>query len=218
VADLDLDIVRAHNRARRAGDWRALIPLLKPHRADGIIARILRTLGEIGDPKSVPAIIDYLKRDRRVGVQWKGATALGRIRDPRAIPTLRGIVVEFGAPPIYAAVEALGEIGGPDALEALRRAPRRNRLVRTRLAEALGKIGGEEAVEMLAELTHDPMTSVRHRAYQALIRIGSPLSADALEHSLPSVRSPIWRMWIERSIRRVRATSRGSRADGPRHR
>jgi HEAT repeat protein len=205
MAGLEPDIVKQHDRARWAGDWQALIRLLKPQRAVELNARILKTIGEIADPKSGAAVADYLKRDARVAVQWKGAEALGRIGDPRAIPVLRTMVLDSDAPVIYAAVEALGELGGEEALEALRRAPRRNRLVRMRLATALGKIGGSHAVEMLAELARDPMASVRHRAFEALVKIGSPSAADVLDQALPRTWSPIWHFWVKRNIRKMRA-------------
>lgn len=46
------------------------------------------TLGRIGDPRAVPALIDLLQSDRDPDVRTASAQALGAIGDPRAAPAL----------------------------------------------------------------------------------------------------------------------------------
>jgi len=94
---------------------------------------------------------------------------LGTMRDERAAPLFCYLVRNLDRrrfPALYVgAVEALGSIGGPDAVEALKHAlqqgdwmaPIRNRRTRAAAAHALRRIGSEPAIEALRDAaSHGP--------------------------------------------------------------
>jgi hypothetical protein len=80
-----------------------------------------RALGDIGDPKAVPSLINVLfDADPRDGLEIEAASALAMIKDKRAIqPLLRLLVSSQSADLRKATVTAIGAIGGTEAAEAL---------------------------------------------------------------------------------------------------
>lgn len=81
------------------GDLRAAdaTPVLIQHlvlrETDEIVRqRILASLGKIGDPRAVPAIIDFLQRDMDPQTRSTAIFALGEIGNPDALPTLEDLV------------------------------------------------------------------------------------------------------------------------------
>lgn len=72
-----------------------------------------------------------------------------------------------------AAAEALGQVGGSQAAEALVAALRDpQEPVRKAAAEALGKVGDADTVKLLEPLVGDSDENVRRAALEAVIRIG----------------------------------------------
>lgn len=104
------------------------------------------SLGQIGSPESVPALIEALRRDEVEGVRYQAAAALGLIGTPVALAAL---------------VEALRNDESGD--------------VRGRAAEALGQIKDPTAVSVLSDTLHmDSDRRVRAEAFTALKLIGTP--------------------------------------------
>jgi HEAT repeat protein len=78
-------------------------------------------LGQLGDPRAVPPLIEVALHARDFGVQEAAVRSLGRLRDPRAIPALALLLrMESPLPVRLAVVEALAAFDDPRAREALR--------------------------------------------------------------------------------------------------
>jgi HEAT repeat protein len=84
------------------------------------------TLGRLNDPRAVNPLLEVFVRSRDPELHEAAIWALGELRDVRAVPTLIQILdnpksfitLRIGC------TEALGKIGGDQAVEALRRAAR----------------------------------------------------------------------------------------------
>lgn len=107
------------------------------------IGRCLEVLGDIGDPRAVPAIVEVLKNDERRIHHRNAIKALGALRDKRAVEAVvhcltttrdNGIREEAAA--------ALGLLGDPRAIDVLRAAQQdehaRVREAATKALEFLG--------------------------------------------------------------------------------
>lgn len=95
--------------------------LRHPERTRAATAAVI--LGQLGDPRAVPSLIEVALHARDFGVQEAAVRSLGRLRDPRAIPALALLLrTENPLPVRLAAVEALAAFEDPRAREALRSA------------------------------------------------------------------------------------------------
>ncbi len=95
--------------------------LWHPERTRAATAAII--LGQLGDPRAVPALIEVALHTRDFGVQEAAVRSLGHLRDPRAIPALAVLLRNESPLPVrLAAVEALRGFEDPRAREALRSA------------------------------------------------------------------------------------------------
>ncbi len=153
-----------------------------------------RALGELGDPRAVPALCRCLEgpaADEKAGTQ--AAEALGKIGDPAAVPALCG-ALKHRQPWVRAeAARALERIADPAAVEPLCSAlGDRETLVIWRAAEALAAIG-EPAVGPLVRTSEEIRaqaagnassgatgTMALGRAAMALGKIGDPAACEVL--------------------------------------
>lgn len=155
---------------------------MKKHRGDvGTLIELLKSkyqldrekaadyLGEIGDPRAVPALIEALKDP---AISWIAAESLGKLGDPRAVPPL---IAALGSDEKWLrrnAATALGRIGDPAAagpLTTLLSDGKDN--VRQAAASALGMIGIKESVASLQILAKDPDENVRQAASASIGQI-----------------------------------------------
>ncbi|WP_440947372.1 HEAT repeat domain-containing protein [Methanosarcina sp. T3] len=118
--------------------------------ADWYVKReVVRSLVEIGDPGAVEPLI-LLLGDEYYRIRQFAAQGLGKLGDQGAVePLLKALETERESEVRVAEVRALGELGGPEAIEGLRRISvdmEEYRYVRTSAEEALAKLegGGEE--------------------------------------------------------------------------
>jgi HEAT repeat protein len=166
----------------RIGDARAVPALIKGLdllRGD----EAARALGNFKDPRAVEPLLKALRKPR-FGNRHAVAEALGKIGDSRAVPGLIGALnVEVELPVFQrtsspaidttlrcSAIEALGEIRDPDAIDALRDALEdEHDFIVHAAEEALGKIPNPAAEEAAA-----PYRERRQREWeeQALGLIG----------------------------------------------
>jgi HEAT repeat protein len=110
--------------------------------AAGTRRRAALLLGYLGDHSAVETLEKAL-RDPEATVREQVASALGHIGDPRAVPSLIACLSEDKAPDVRgAAAQALGAIGGKDAISALEKAQKSEadgfvqRLIKTSLESA----------------------------------------------------------------------------------
>jgi HEAT repeat protein len=129
-----------------SGDARvipALVEVLQHHEDDFVRAGAAEILGEIAAAQSVEVLARALQEDRGAGgvVRAVAAGVLGKIGNPRAVPALSAA------------------LAGNDKFEVL-----------CNVAEALGRIGGAQAIESLERVLNDSHTesTVRQAAAKAL--------------------------------------------------
>lgn len=167
-------------------------------------------LGQIGDARAVPALIEVLKasdRDvqrsaieevgnvRKVVVdpridalknsKMSACKALGQLGDARAVPALIEMIKDSYwdvRKSVAKALEQSGSAAVPALIEALKN---NDRDVRRYAAEALGQISDVRAVPALIEALQDRAWDVvRQRAVDALRRLGNLSALDVLLESL----------------------------------
>lgn len=128
---------------------------------------IVDILGEIRDPRAVPALIERLS-DKDENICVAAAEALGKTRDRRAVGPLLECLSRYDQGWLdYAAAEALGEIGDESALGPLLKALGRSSL-REPVLESLGKIGNADTLSPLISGLEDPLRIVREVSVVAL--------------------------------------------------
>ncbi len=138
------------------------------HRDREVRLGVIQALGEIGDPESVPALLE-LCTDPSVEVRWATAIALGEIGDRKATERL---VPMLGDPDRYV------RYGSAIALERLGWEPRDDReraffLLGKQDWEGLERLG-ENAVKALSRAMMDRHADVRMRVMDLLGKVGSP--------------------------------------------
>ncbi len=173
------------------GDKRAAVPHLvkvltqMPHaRAEAAVA-----LGEIGDPAAVRPLIEALDvgaRDRDTkDANRKIADALGALRAREAVPRLKDLVDSPDGYSQVAAVDALGHIGDPAAVDKLvevATSERTEPFTAKKALLALGRIGDARASATVLKMLFDerPGVSFFAEASFAASQIGKPMAAPLL--------------------------------------
>ena len=110
----------------------------------------IEALGELGDERAVPFLIDALYDGER-NVRSEAANVLGMLGSERAVPALLGRLTGDWAERVQlSAGLALGDIGGEEALEGLmQKLPRLSLAAWIAAVEALGQIGDRRAIPHL---------------------------------------------------------------------
>ncbi|MEX5217771.1 MAG: HEAT repeat domain-containing protein [Nitrospira sp.] len=140
------------------GDARVFDPLVKSLVSPDWIVRMhaAKALGRIGDPRAVPSLVPLLQ-DKVKAVREETAGALAAI-GAASIPSLvQALRHEEWLVRLHA-VEALGKLKSPDAVEPLLFAlfNDRDSAIREDVVRALGDIGHAEAVDFLFQVIEEP--------------------------------------------------------------
>ena len=145
-----------------------LIVLLKsPYQLDR--EKAADYLGDIGDSKAVPALIESLSDPV---ISWIAAESLGKIGDTRAVQPLIAVLGSDEKWLRRNAATALGLLGDPAAvLPLVNLLSDRKHDVRQAAAAALGNLGGKESVSALQLLAGDPDEKVRTTASASIEQI-----------------------------------------------
>jgi HEAT repeat protein len=146
------------------------------------------TLGTIGDPRAVEALLSQLKySDPRVRATT--VKALGRIGDARAVPSLIEALGDVAFNVRQEVAKALGRLKDPRAIDALVRTMNDpDGVVRGDAACALGEIGDARAAATLVAALDDVDQNVSNSASTALVAVGEPAIA-ALSEKFGSLRA-----------------------------
>ncbi|GEM_PF-6464149 len=143
------------------------------------------TLGEIADPSSVDHL-KKLAYDTDENVAQAAIEALGKVNSPDVVPFLISLLNEdFWLQ--YPAVMVLGKLKDPTAIEPLKRLLS-DEMLKFAVIEALGNIGGSEAIQVLVETLEKEKDVVSiQELLKALIKIieNDGLSEVELENFLP---------------------------------
>jgi HEAT repeat protein len=173
------------------GDRRAAVPSLVEvlKQAPRARAQAAVALGEIGDPRAVKPLveaIDRQSRDREVQEANRHvADALGALRAREAVPALKELV---GSPDGFvqvAAVDALGRIGDPaaiDTLVAVATGDGVEPFTAKKALFALGRIGDARAAPTVLRMLFEerPGVSFFPEAAFAVTQIGAPMAGALL--------------------------------------
>jgi HEAT repeat protein len=180
--------LQALGEVRKApGDRKAAVPALVEvlKQAPRARAQAALALGEIGDPAAVQplvAAIDGTSRDRDVlDANRFIADALGALRAREAVPALQSLA---GSPDGYvqvAAVDALGRIGDPaavDTLVSMVENPQVEPFTARKALLALGRIGDKRAGPAVLRMLFEerPGVSFFPEAAFAVSQIGRPMA------------------------------------------
>ncbi len=128
----------------------------------------VKALGQINDPRVLPAMIEALSIDS-AAVRIAALGTLERLADVSAFSKIEPLLKNPDANVRNAAMEAAYRCGGVRAVPALTDCLKdQSWEVRQAAANALGSLGEHSAVEALCGLIHDPDRDVRETAINAL--------------------------------------------------
>ena len=129
-------------------------------------------LGNLGDPRAVPILIEALK-DQDDFVRNFAARSLGNLKDSRAVDPLIAAIEDKNLLVRRSAVESLGFIGDKKAVDPLIEATRSgDDIVRRAAVEALGRIGDPNVTEYLIAMLREDDIYMQNGAADALAAIG----------------------------------------------
>lgn len=173
----------------KAKDVEKLVALLQADRR-GIRIKAIQALGELRNSSTIQPLVEAMG-DEEMLVRQAAAGALVEIGEP-AIPSLVETLKGPGGRITPHSLWALGEIGSPDAVDAVvKAAESRSWRIRWCAAESLGDLGGKRAIATLVQALGDRDERVRNAAYLALQKIGKPAVGSlktALRHPDKQVR------------------------------
>jgi len=153
-------------------DTRVFAPLVAALRSHDWIVRMhaAKALGRIGDPQAVPALMPLLQ-DKVKAVREEASSALAAIGSAAVSALLLALQHEEWLVRLHA-VEALGKLKSPDAVDPLLRTlfNDRDSAIREDVVRALGAIGDARAVDYLVTVMKEP--TLRLLAVEALGHIG----------------------------------------------
>ena len=168
------------------------------------------TLGRIGDPRAVDALIEAT---RDPGISSRAALSLGEIGDRRAIPALREMARQQPAERHWAGL-ALANLCEPEGFELLLDVARSDMhwTERRHAVIALGELRFRGAVETLAKILRGEDVHLRVAAARALGETGDPAALPALRAALDDQERTIWNEDVsvaevaEKALRRLEST------------
>ncbi len=126
-------------------------------------------LGQIGDKRAVPILVEVLEKDDAEEVRVTIAGVLGHLRDREAVPVLIKTLEDPSPTARMKSAISLGLIGDVNAITPLYKVLKDpHELVRKYACEALGNIGRAAIPALLMALKDE---NVRSHAAQVLIKI-----------------------------------------------
>ena len=182
--NIDREVIRA--LAQIGGDeaFRGLVAELERRKWDDFI--LVETLGDMGIPEAVPALLEALKSGFDTNRE-KAAEALGKLADKRAVDGLIKALTDEDEDVLNQAVQALGNIGDARAVESLvRMIPESNtiwggsRVPIDYTLTALAKIHNTKAINGLVQMLAHNVRVVRQEASLALRDMHDPGTVNSL--------------------------------------
>jgi HEAT repeat protein len=173
------------------------VPLVRAGAAEG--------LGRLGDGRALQPLLEALRQPDET-LQASAATALGMLGDQRAIePLIEATLKNASEKVSEIASEALGQLGGASAVDALISSLQdKSATTRRRAIRALGRLRDPRAVEPLTAAAKDQDPGVREAAVLALGQSKDQRSVGAL---LEALKDPVT------TIRSAAATALGQSRD-----
>lgn len=158
---------------RQKENFEILVDQLKhPHISYRVKAA--EALGNTGDGRAVPCLIESVKSGREPGFLYVAMLSLGRLGSIEAVPILVSFLESDEKWVRLGAVRALGMIKDDSAaLPMLRLLNDEKRDVRASAAESFSCMGCTEAIDFLVPLLSDEDSRVRDSARKALKKLES---------------------------------------------
>ena len=184
--------LEALEQVRKApGDKTAAVPYLLTvlKQSPKVRAEAALVLGEIGDPAAIPGLLEAVdpRASDRDGFEANRrlATALGALRAKEAVPVLKELTASRDGFTQVAAVDALGQVGDPAAVDRLVEIAG-SKAVEPVTAQhallALGRIGDPRAAPVVLRMLYEERAGVSFfpQAAFAAVEIGRPVAAPLL--------------------------------------
>jgi len=139
----------------------------------------VHVLGEIGDQRAVPELIEALKDE---SINYKAAIVLGSLGDRRAIPALKQMLEHCQPDQRLWAGSGLARLGDPLGVPTVAEFLKHPQWTQRRhAADALGESQDKRAVAPLIDALKDKQAEVRASAARALGRLADQAAIPALE-------------------------------------
>ncbi len=166
----------------------ALDPLIKALDDDFWAVKFgaAEALGEIGNPKAVPPLVEHMLQDEDPDFRAKIAEQLGILGSKDAIPGLIKALKDDFSETRENAAKSLGMLKAEQAVDALNELLLKDPspYVRRQIAWALGEIGDNKSVSFLIKTLKDKDGVTREKAAEALGKIKDPQAIVPLASSL----------------------------------
>jgi len=205
-----LRYLAVQNLTRRAGEkvYAALVAALRD-REDFVKRAAVRALGFRGEGRAGDLIVPFLESEDSA-LRSDAVSAAGRLKAKAAVPAL----IRLAAKGQRGAVRALGNIGGDEALGAVR-AAYKNPKQRPQAVRALGRL---RAFDDLAKGLKDSSEQVRllsARAFRSASRAQPPIDAllAAMADESSTVRAAVAEALVRSGDKRVRGVMEAALAD-----
>ena len=166
--DADLENRYAALKALEGTDDKRMIPVLKSildeENSVWILCQAVKVLARMKDQRRINLLLEVVQQNRAADSSKLAVDALAGIKDKRVIPTLAEALIKARVIPdtIVAPeaayretlINALGRLGGEQALTALIKGLRRETVARNRLLilKTLGEIGDKRALPVIVSL------------------------------------------------------------------
>lgn len=163
------------------------------------LAAYLESLGRLGDPQAVPALLFSLRHNNPL-IRQVAATSLGHIADASAMPGLLESLRDPQPKVRQAAAWSLGQIGQGQAVDGLLKTLQDSHAdTRRAAAWALGQLRDKRALPGLEAAERDPDQDVRRAAASSL----SAISGARAQEADGSFIAPLQGRWRARARHRV---------------
>jgi len=216
IKALDHEAEETRARAAESLGYRGQAPavaallgvLERPEASHRVRRSVYTALGNLGDPRALPALHGCLEREQREELRAGCVTALAALGDPSSLPVLLEAFETDGHILVRSrTVEALGSFPQTDSLALLTRllSGKGNSSLRRRAIRALGRTGAPQATgPLLAALEAARGEGERLEIVEALGRLGDPAATEALAELLTTAQGPALRTRIAIALAAVR--------------
>ena len=155
-----------------SSSWSARIPTLLVETSPSNRQGLIGLAGEIGAKEATPALLDLLAHATNDGEILSILEALGRIGDVAALHTLTDFLYAANRRIIMKAVEALGRMPTPEALEQLARRIGTDNELDLMILRIFAETRDDFSLAQLNEALQSPFAEARTFAKQQLTRVG----------------------------------------------
>ncbi len=190
--------------ARRIGalklpdGFSTLYALLKDSDSEPVRIAAAQGLVQSGDDRAQTVLLERFRSERDMRVRCAIASLLGQFKNSRStealLPRVKASPGADGTGLIIAAANALANIGGDDAADALRYALRKaesDRNLWMQLARAAGRAKAQNAADELAKGLRSDNAAARRTAVEALGQVGSKDPVPDLVKALNDTDMPV---------------------------